>query len=138
VGRKSFHTLAFAVIMLLIFTTPAYANDDVPAAVQDNIPTVDEVMGRITGGKEFSVSLDEFTNIVIQFAINVIRLLQTIAAPVAIIAMIGGAIVYVAGLVTINTNLRRAGAGSITGSILFFILIKMAPVIVATIEGFVK
>jgi hypothetical protein len=52
--------------------------------------------------------------------------------------MIGGAIVYVAGLVTINTNLRRAGAGSITGSILFFILIRMAPIIVATIEGFVK
>jgi hypothetical protein len=128
--RKKLIIFAFTAMLLCIYATPVFAEDD--------IPTVDDVMGQITGGKQFPVTLDEFTNIIIALSINIIRVLQTIAAPVAIMAMILGAITYVAGLVTVNTQLRRAGSGSMAGSIMFFIVIKMAPVIVATIEGFVK
>jgi hypothetical protein len=128
--RKKLIIFAFTAMLLCIYATPVFAEDD--------IPTVDDVMGQITGGKQFAVTLDEFTNIIIALSINIIRVLQTIAAPVAIMAMILGAITYVAGLVTVNTQLRRAGSGSMAGSIMFFIVIKMAPVIVATIEGFVK
>lgn len=109
-----------------------------PLLAEDDIPTVDDVMERITGGKKFAISLDEFTNIIIDLSIKFIRVLQTIAAPAAILAMIVGAAIYVAGLVTVNTQLRRAGSGSMIGSILLIIVIKMAPVFVATIDGFVK
>lgn len=128
--KKKLIILVFIAILLCIYATPLLAEED--------IPTVDDVMGQITGGKKFAISLDEFTNIIIDLSINIIRVLQTIAAPVAIMAMILGSITYVAGLVTVNAQLRRAGSGSMAGSVLFFIVIKMAPVIVATIEGIVK
>ncbi len=128
--KKKLIILVFIAILLCIYATPLLAEED--------IPTVDDVMRQITGGKKFAISLDEFTNIIIDLSINIIRVLQTIAAPVAIMAMILGSITYVAGLVTVNAQLRRAGSGSMAGSVLFFIVIKMAPVIVATIEGIVK
>lgn len=128
------YLMTFLVITALITPiTFAFA-----ATGDDNIPTVDSVMERINDGKRFSISLEEFTNITIDLAIKIIKVLQTIAAPIAIISMIIGAIAYIVGLISMNSHLRQAGTGSMVGGVVFLLVIRLAPIIVATVEGFVK
>jgi hypothetical protein len=123
--------LTLIVVTMLIMVPFVMAEDN-------NVPTAEDVINKINGGKKFAVSLDEFTNTIIDLSIKIIRVLQTIAAPIAIISMIVGAIAYVIGLISLNTQLRKAGSGSIFGGLIFLVVIKLAPVIVATVEGFIK
>jgi hypothetical protein len=127
-----FAALLILIVTLILITAPLVMADN------NDIPTAEDVISKINGGKKFAVSLDEFTNTIIDLSIKIIRVLQTIAAPITIISMIVGAIAYVIGLISLNPQLRRAGSGSIFGGLIFLVVIKLAPVIVATVEGFVK
>ncbi|MGB9812486.1 MAG: hypothetical protein ACPLVF_02440 [Thermovenabulum sp.] len=121
--------------MLLIIPAVAYADGN---NTTNSIPTSDEVLSKLNGGKIPQMGLEDFTNVLIKLSIRIINLLQTLAAPITVIAIVVGGISYVAGLISLNANLRRSGAGTIFGGALFFIIIRLAPIFVATLEGIVK
>lgn len=100
--------------------------------------TSDQLLKELSGGNVRPISLDEFSRMLNGVAINLIRALNKIAFPVLVIIFILGVLAFVAGLMSSNGKLRGAGGAAALGAMAGLVIIRLAPVIMAAVEGMVR
>lgn len=98
----------------------------------------DQLLKEMSGGSFRAISLDEFSRMLNGVAINLIRALNKIAFPAMVIIFILGVLAFVAGIMSGNSKLKGAGGGAALGAMAGLIIIRLAPVIMAAVEGMVK
>lgn len=96
---------------------------------QGGIPTVDEILDRLGGNK--NMNIDNIASGVIIACLKFIRFLQTLAVPAAVILIIVAVSMFMAGKAGHNDALKRQAAGVALGTALGFIIVRLAPVLVA-------
>lgn len=96
---------------------------------QGGIPTVDDILNSLGGNKD--VNIDNIASGVIIACLKFIRFLQTLAVPAAIILIIVAIGMFAAGTLGHNDALKRQAAGVVVGTALGFIIVRLAPVLVA-------
>lgn len=96
---------------------------------QGGIPTVDDILNSLGGNKD--VNIDNMASGVIIACLKFIRFLQTLAVPAAIILIIVAIGMFAAGTLGHNDALKRQAAGVVVGTALGFIIVRLAPVLVA-------
>lgn len=82
-----------------------------------------------------SVNPDEFVAWLVGIILDLAQILQRVAVPLALIAVILGALLLLFGTVSGSRDLRRTGVIAIVGSFVWLLLIKGAPALVGMFAG---
>lgn len=98
----------------------------------------DEILKEASNGKYRAVTLDEAVVIINRIAVKLIQVLNMISLPMLVILFIVGALILGIGCISGNRSTRTWGSGTMIGSIFIFALIRLAPIILATIEGIMQ
>jgi len=121
------------VILLLLFIYWAWANVSLAAPASGgsgDIPTADEILDML-GGRGKSIDFNSVTSGIITWCLKIIRLLQVIAVPGAVLFLVIAAFMYATGTLGHNDNLKRRALGIAFGAVIGFAVIRLAPVLVA-------
>ena len=112
-----------------------FAADSSPVT---KVPTADEVVKQLVGDRGGSISLDRLAGSLVAASVKAIRTAQAVATPVSVLVFIIGIAILLFGVLTHNTNWRRVGGGTAVISLVFLVLVKLAPLIIVAVEASVK
>lgn len=119
----------FILVAVIVLTVASTA---VPAlAAGNDIPTADDVLRQLTGGK--AISSGDLGQSIIVKSMQLIRFLQAWAAPVTVILILVGGLLTALGLVFGSRELKRLGVGGILGAVFGYIVIRLAPLLVVAL-----
>lgn len=118
--------LVLTIIMAVAWTaTPALA-------AGNDMPTADDVLKQLAGNR--TVSPGDLGQSIISKSMQLIRFLQSWAAPVMVILILIGGLLAALGLVFGSRELKRLGIGGILGAVCGYVVIRLAPVLVVALS----
>ena len=101
-------------------------------------PDPDKILDELSQGRARPVSLDEAAAKATEIAVRLIKVIQRVALPIAMVIFLIGVIVMGIGWGTGNVNLRRTGGGAALGALGAYVLVRLAPIIFGTVVEIVK
>lgn len=101
-------------------------------------PDPDRILDEVSQGRTKAVTLDEAAAKATEIAVRLIRVIQRVALPIAMVIFLIGVITMGIGWGTGNVNLRRTGGGAALGALGAYVLVRLAPIIFGTVVEIVK
>ncbi|MGB9886306.1 MAG: hypothetical protein ACPLRW_04835 [Moorellales bacterium] len=101
-------------------------------------PDPDRILDEVSQGRARPVTLDEAAAKATEIAVRLIKVIQRVALPIAMVIFLIGVIVMGIGWGTGNVNLRRTGGGAALGALGAYVLVRLAPIIFGTVVEIVK
>ncbi|MGB9866564.1 MAG: hypothetical protein ACPLPR_01450 [Bacillota bacterium] len=95
-----------------------------------DVPTAEEILDRL-GASGKTINLDSLTSGTIAVCLKVIRFLQVLSVPVAVVLLIVAAGMFAAGALGHNEAVKRNAVGIAVCTAVGFTLVRLAPVLVA-------
>lgn len=94
-------------------------------------PSENDIWKLIGVDPQKRINIEDLNNTILATLVSIIRLLNTLAIPVAIIGALIGALTWGIGAITQNERTRKAGIVTIITVCFVPVLAKIAPIIVA-------
>jgi len=127
--------LCVMVILTVLFScTAAMAAD----ASDEDLTDGEKILEEASQGVYEPLTLEEATQKSLDTAFRIIKLLNALALPILVLMFSIGALFFCIGRFSSQKGMRAWGLGTIFTSIFVFVLIRLAPVILATVDGMVR
>jgi len=132
--KRTAAALVIVLLMLAVIPPSAFAE----TGNSQDVPTANEILQEASGGKYRPISPDEVPGIINEKAVKLVRVLNALAVPVSTVLFVIGCILLLIGMVGGSKGTRAWGSGTMVASILILALIRLAPIIIAAVDGIIR
>lgn len=126
--KRYMRIVLFMAAVASMLVVPGHVSAD-----PNRIPTADDVLKQLAGNR--TVSPGDLGQAIITKSMQLIRFLQSWAAPVTVILILIGGLMAALGLVFGSRDLKRLGIVGILGAVCGYVVIRLAPLLVVALSN---